>query len=78
MKSTKIHVVNYKDSIIIIKNVPCEECEQCVAKYYKDDITEKLEKMLELAKQVEQEIVVLDYTKVALIKEKSWITADKA
>ncbi|MFR2155542.1 MAG: YgiT-type zinc finger protein [[Eubacterium] siraeum] len=23
------HVVNYSNSVVIIKNVPCEECEQC-------------------------------------------------
>ena len=26
-QSTTTHVVNYKNSIIVIKNVPCEECE---------------------------------------------------
>ena len=29
ISSIATHVVNYKDSIIIIKNVLCEECEQC-------------------------------------------------
>ena len=77
-KRTTTHAVNDKDSVIIIKNVPCEECEQCGARYYKDDIAEKLEKMLELVKQAEQEIAVLDYNKVALTKEKSWITVDNA
>ena len=32
-KSTTTYVVNYKNSIIVIKNVPCEECEQCGEKY---------------------------------------------
>lgn len=32
------HVVNYKNCIIIIKNVPCEECEQCGEKYYSDEV----------------------------------------
>lgn len=29
INSITTHVVNYKNCIIIIKNVPCEECEQC-------------------------------------------------
>mgnify|MGYP002627649354 FL=1 len=29
VNSTTTHVVNYKDCIIVIKNVPCLECEQC-------------------------------------------------
>ena len=52
-------------SIIVIKNVPCEECEQCGEKFYTDDVAEKLEKMVNAAKQMMQEIAVLDYSKVA-------------
>lgn len=62
---TTTHVVNYKNSIIVIKNVPCEECEQCGEKYYTDEVAEQLEKMVNLAKQMMQEIAVLDYSKVA-------------
>ena len=58
------HVVNYNGEIIVIKNVPCEECEQCGEKYYTDEVAEKIEKMVNLAKQMMQEIAVLDYAKV--------------
>ena len=64
-QSTTTHVVNYKNSIIVIKNIPCEECEQCGEKYYTDEVVEQLEKMVNLAKQMMQEIAVLDYSKVA-------------
>ena len=64
-KNTTTHVFNYKNSIIVIKNVPCEECEQCGEKYYTDEVAEQLEKMVNLAKQMMQEIAVLDYSKVA-------------
>ena len=64
-QSTTTHVVNYKNSIIVIKNVPCEECEQWGGKYYTDEVAEQLEKMVNLAKQMMQEIAVLDYSKVA-------------
>ena len=64
-KGTTTHVVNYKNSIIVIKNVPCEECEQCGEKYYTDDAAQQLEKIVDLAKQMMQEIAVLDYAKVA-------------
>ena len=63
--SSTTHVVNYKNCIIIIKNVPCEECEQCGEKYYTDEVAEKIEKMVNLAKQMMQEIAVLDYAKVS-------------
>ena len=64
-QSTTTHVVNYKNSIIVIKNVPCEECEQCGEKYYTDEVAEQLEKLVNLVKQMMLEIAVLDYSKVA-------------
>ena len=64
-QSLTTHVVNYNGAIIVIKNVPCEECEQCGEKFYTDGVAEKLEKMVNTAKQMMQEIAVLDYSKVA-------------
>lgn len=63
--SLATHVVNYQGCIIVIKNVPCEECEQCGEKYYNDEVAERLEVMVNHAKQLMQEISVIDYTKVA-------------
>lgn len=63
--SITTHVVNYKGTVIVIKNVPCEECDQCGEKYYTDEVAEKIERLVNLAKQMMQEIAVLDYAKVA-------------
>ncbi len=46
------HVVNYSNSVIIIKNVPCEECEQCGEIFYTDEVAEQLEKLVEAAKSL--------------------------
>ena len=43
------HVVNYSNSVIISKNVPCEECEQCGEIFYTDEVAEQLEKLVEAA-----------------------------
>lgn len=64
-QSTTTHVVNYKGCIIVIKNVPCEECIQCGEKYYTDAVTEQLEKIVDAAKQLTQDVSVIDYTKAA-------------
>ena len=64
-QSVTTHVVNYKGSVIVIKNVPCEECEQCGATFYSDEVAERLEKMVNEAKKLLQEISVIDYSKVA-------------
>ena len=59
------HVVNYSNSVIIIKNVPCEKCEQCGEIFYTDEVAEQLEKLVEAAKSLLQDISVIDYSKVA-------------
>ena len=64
-ETTTNYVVNYKNSIIIIKNVPCLECEQCGEKFFTDDVAEKLENIVELSKKLTQEISVIDYKTAA-------------
>ena len=64
-QSTTTHVVNYNGAVIIIKNVPCEECEQCGEIFYTDEVAERLEEMVNDAKKLLQEISVIDYSKVA-------------
>ena len=63
--SLTTHVVNYKNCIIIIKNVPCEECEQCGEKYYSNEVAKQLEILVNIAKQLMQEIAIIDYSKAA-------------
>ena len=50
-ESTTTHVVNYKNCIIVIKNVPCIEYEECESEFYSDDVAEKLEEMVNAAKK---------------------------
>lgn len=64
-QSTTTHVVNYKGCIIVIKNVPCEECEQCGEKFYTDEVAQQLERLVSTAKRFMQEISVIDYNKAA-------------
>ena len=45
--SVTTHVVTFDDCIIIIKNVPCEECEECGEKYFSDEVMVRLEKIVE-------------------------------
>ena len=63
--STTTHVVNYKGNLIIVKNVPCEECEQCGEKFYTVEVAQRLEQIVNTAKKLMQEISVMDYTKAA-------------
>lgn len=59
------HVVTYGNCIIIIKNVPCLECELCGEKYFTDEVAEKLEKIVNSVKTLMQEISIIDYSSAA-------------
>mgnify|MGYP003512163864 CR=1 FL=1 len=59
--SVTTHVVNYNNCLIIIKNVPCEECEQCGEKYFSDETMETLETIVNAAKKLASEISVIDF-----------------
>ena len=57
------YMVDFKDCIIIIKNVPCEECSQCGEKYISDDVMEHLEAIVSRVKDIAGEVFVTDYSK---------------
>lgn len=64
-QSFTTHVVSWKGNLIIVKNVPCEECEQCGEKYFSDEVAVRLEAIVNATKANMQELVILDYSKVA-------------
>ena len=51
--------------VILIKDVPCEECEQCGEKYFKDNIVKALEHILNGIQHISCEITltIIDYVK---------------
>jgi YgiT-type zinc finger domain-containing protein len=62
VNATRTHVVDLKDYIIIIRNVPCLECNQCGDSIYSDSVAEKLERIIESLKGFMGEIAVIDYS----------------
>lgn len=65
LETTTTFTVEYKDCIIIIKHVPCLECQVCGEVTITDEVSAKLEKLVNAAKAVLQDISVIDYLKVA-------------
>lgn len=59
--SLTTHVVTLNNCVIVVKNVPCEECELCGEKYFSDEVMEKLEVIVAKAKELFSEIYVTDY-----------------
>lgn len=62
---TTTHVVNHQGCIIVIKNVPCEECSQCGEVEYSDEVMKHLEYIVNNVKKLMQEVSVIDYLKTA-------------
>ena len=65
IKTTTTFTVEYKECIIVVKKVPCMECQMCGEIYFSDEVSQKLERLVEAAKSILQDISVIDYTKAA-------------
>ncbi|MBP5443411.1 MAG: type II toxin-antitoxin system MqsA family antitoxin [Treponema sp.] len=63
--SLTTYMVDLKDCIIIVKNVPCEECSECGEKFFSDEVMEKLEVIIKKAREIASEVFVTDYSKQA-------------
>ncbi len=64
-KSFTTDVTELENGIIIIRHVPCYKCTECNEVIYTGDVVAKLEKIIESAKRLMQEISVVEYSKVA-------------
>lgn len=60
-----VFTVQFGEAVIVIKNVPCEECEQCGETVISDPVMGKLEELVSKAKQLLQEVAVIDYAAAA-------------
>ena len=60
--TTTSETTDYEGRLIIIKNIPCDECEGCGEKYFQDEVMERLEKLFDKAKNVFSENVQMDYS----------------
>lgn len=58
-------VTDLGNCLVIVRNVPCYKCEECDEIMYTADVVKKLEQIVSKAKDLMQEISVVDYGKVA-------------
>ncbi len=58
-------VTDLGSCIVIVRNVPCYKCEECNEIVYKLAVTERLEQIINQAKQIMQGIAVMEYTSAA-------------
>ncbi len=65
IESITTHVVKYKNSLVIIENVPCMECDQCGETFYSDSVAKRLEEIVNSVKKFAPKISVIGYRQVA-------------
>ncbi|MCD7864428.1 MAG: type II toxin-antitoxin system MqsA family antitoxin [Clostridiales bacterium] len=58
-------VTELGNGIVIVRHVPCFKCQECNEVTYTADVVMRLEKIVESAQKLMQEISVIDYSKVA-------------
>lgn len=63
IESKTTFVSDLGDILIIIRNVPCYECEECGETLYTEEVFQNIENLVNAAKVLKQEISVLDYMK---------------
>jgi len=51
--------------LIIVRNVPCYKCSECNEVIYTADVVQHLEKIIETAKKLMQEVSIIDYSQAA-------------
>ena len=64
-RSFHTDVTDLGTCLIIVRNVPCFKCRECNGIAYTGDVVQKLERLVENARKLMQEISVIDYSKVA-------------
>ena len=65
IEMTTTFTVEYGDCIIVIRNVPCMECQVCGEETFSDEVARRLEQLVESAKVLLPDVSVIDYSKVA-------------
>ncbi len=65
VESVTTYMVDLSNCIIIVKNVPCEECTECGERYFDDSVMERLKKIIEKARGLASEVFVTDFAKQA-------------
>ena len=65
IETTTTFTVEYKNCVIVIRNVPCFECQICGEVIFSDEVSAHLEELVSSAKQLLQDVSVIDYSKVS-------------
>lgn len=58
-------VTDLGSCLLIVRNVPCYKCTECNEIIYTGDVIKQLEQITDQAKQLPQEISIVNYSEIA-------------
>ena len=61
MRHGSPHIPHPGDSTVVVRHVPCLQCDTCGEIAYSGEVTENLEKIVKNAKQALTEVAVVKY-----------------
>ena len=64
-RSTTTHFVDLKKCMVIVKNVPCRECQKCGEIFLDDDVVKRLDAIIKKVSELMIEIAVVEYSEAA-------------
>ena len=64
-KAITTYTVSSEQCIIVIRNVPCLKCDQCGEELFSSATLEKIEHIVDLARNISCEVSIIDYGNVA-------------
>ena len=64
-KSMTSEAIELGFGLLVIRNIPCYKCEECDEIFYTGEVAQKIETIVAEAKQLMQEIRVIDYREAA-------------
>ena len=66
VETTTKFIVDLGPCVVIVKNVPARVCQQCGEASFSDEVSQRLEEILNAVKQsIMSEVAIVDYTQQA-------------
>lgn len=64
-QTTTSHFVDLKKCMIVVKNVPCWECQKCGEIFFDDEVVKRLDSIIKKVSELMTEIAVVEYNSEA-------------
>lgn len=65
IRTTTTFTVDYGKCIIIVRNVPCLECQVCGEVTFTNDVSARLEQIVNEAKNLVHDVSLIDFSRAA-------------